>query len=160
MKSLYEIPIKQLDGTETTLAPFAGQVLLIVNVASRCGFTRQYQALEALYQTYHADGLQVLGFPCNQFLRQEPGDSQSIHAFTQSCFRITFPLFEKIDVKGPHQSPLYAYLASHIQKKPWVFIPWNFSKILVSPKGEVLRQFSPFTAPEKITPYIKQLLHK
>ena len=160
MTSLYQIPLKNLDGTETTLAPYAGKTLLIVNVASRCGFTAQYKALEQLHQNYQADGLQVLGFPCNQFLHQEPGDSQSIQAFTQSCFRITFPLFEKINVKGPAQSPLYAYLAANIQKKPLIFVPWNFSKILVSPKGDVLRQFLPTTKPEKITPYIEQLLHK
>jgi len=143
--ALYSIPIKTIDGETTTLAPYRGEILLIVNVASRCGFTSQYKDLEALHQAYHKQGVRVLGFPCNQFLNQEPGDASSIKAFTESCFNITFPLFEKICVKGDKQSPLYAYLAKHIEKKPWVFVPWNFTKILVSPDGRILQQFLPTT---------------
>lgn len=160
MKDLYEIPIQKADGTETTLAPYRGQVLLIVNVASRCGFTPQYEALEMLYRDYQRRGVQVLGFPCNQFLGQEPGDSKSIEAFAKSCFQVTFPLFEKIEVKGPNQAPLYTYLQKNIRKKPWIFIPWNFSKILVSPEGEVLKQFTPMTNIKHIRRYINQLLLK
>ncbi|MDX2345527.1 MAG: redoxin domain-containing protein [Legionella sp.] len=160
MKKLYQIPLKTLGGKQATLAPYAGDILLIVNVASRCGFTKQYKALEALYQEHKAHGVQVLGFPCNQFLNQEPGDKQQIQAFTDSCFRITFPLFEKINVKGKNQSPLYTYLAQHIQKKPLVFVPWNFTKILVSREGDILRQFLPTTSPQKISKHIQQLLHK
>lgn len=157
MNTLYDIPLKTITGEETTLAPYRGDILLIVNVASRCGFTSQYEALESLYRDYHSKGVQVLGFPCNQFLHQEPGNHQSIQAFTQSCFHITFPLFEKIDVKGRNQSPLYAYLEQHIARKPWIFVPWNFTKILVSPTGLVLRQFLPPTKPESIRKYIDQL---
>jgi glutathione peroxidase len=160
MKPLYQIPLKTLDGKQTTLAPYAGDILLIVNVASRCGFTKQYKALEQLYRDYKKEGVQVLGFPCNQFLHQEPGHSKTIQAFTQSCFQLTFPLFEKIEVKGPNQSPLYAYLAEHMVQKPWLFVPWNFSKILVSREGEVLRQFLPTTRIQKIRSHITQLLHK
>ena len=160
MTSLYEISLKTLDGTDTTLAPYKGDILLIVNVASRCGFTKQYKALEQLYRDYQADGVQVLGFPCNQFMHQEPGDSKAIQQFTQSCFHITFPLFEKTNVKGQNQSPLYAYLEKHLQKKPWIFMPWNFTKILISQEGDVLKQFPPTTHIQKIREHITQLLHK
>lgn len=149
---LYTIPIKTIDGETTTLAPYRGKTLLIVNVASRCGFTSQYEQLEAFHREYYQQGVRVLGFPCNQFLNQEPGDAKAIKDFTQACFRITFPLFEKICVKGPKQSPLYAYLAQHIEKKPWFFVPWNFTKILVDPDGRVLQQFSPRTKPRSIRP--------
>jgi glutathione peroxidase len=155
---LYAIPFKTIDGETTTLAPYRGKVLLIVNVASRCGFTSQYKDLEALHREYHKEGVRVLGFPCNQFLNQEPGDASSIKAFTTSCFRITFPLFEKLCVKGPKQSPLYAYLKQHIEKKPWIFVPWNFTKILVSPDGRVLQQFSPIKKPSTIQETIDGLL--
>ena len=160
MKAFYSIPIKTLDGTDTTLATYQGDILLIVNVASRCGFTSQYKALEQLHRDYQSRGVRVLGFPCNQFLRQEPGNSEAIQQFTTSCFHITFPIFEKIDVRGPNQSPLYAYLAKHIQKKPWIFIPWNFSKILISREGDVLKQFLPTTNPNRIQKKIEQLLNK
>jgi glutathione peroxidase len=158
MSTLYDIPLKTITGEPTTLAPYRGDMLLIVNVASRCGFTSQYEALEALYRDYNPQGVQVLGFPCNQFLHQESGSNQSIQAFTQSCFRITFPLFEKIDVKGSNQSPLYAYLEQHIQRKPWIFVPWNFTKILVSHTGVVLQQFLPTTKPLSIRKHIDQHL--
>lgn len=155
---LYAIPLKTIDGETTTLAPYRGEVLLIVNVASRCGFTSQYKALEALHREYHKKGVRVLGFPCNQFLNQEPGDASSIKAFTTSCFRVTFPLFEKTCVKGPKQSPLYAYLKQHIEKKPWIFVPWNFTKILVSPDSHVLQQFLPTTKVPTIRQKIDDLL--
>lgn len=158
MKALYTIPLKKIDGTPTTLAPYQGQVLLIVNVASRCGFTPQYKALETLYRGYKDKGVQVLGFPCNQFLKQEPGNAKAIQDFTQSCFNLTFPLFEKIDVKGSHQSPLYAYLKAHLHKKPLFFVPWNFTKILISPNGEVLEQFLPTTSMRHIQKKIEQLI--
>ena len=160
MSSLYDIPLKTITGKTTTLAPYRGDVLLIVNVASHCGFTPQYKALETLYQTYKKQGFQVLGFPCNQFLKQEPEGNPQIQQFATTCYKTSFPLFEKIDVKGPNQSALYAYLAKHIQKKPLFFIPWNFSKILVSQKGEVLRQFLPTTNMKKISTHISQLLNK
>ena len=158
LNDLYSIPIKTIDGETTTLAPYRGEVLLIVNVASRCGFTSQYEQLEALHREYHKQGVRVLGFPCNQFLNQEPGDASSIKAFAQSCFRVTFPLFEKICVRGPEQAPLYTYLKKHIEKKPWVFVPWNFTKILVGPDGRVLQQFSPIKKPSIIREIIDGLL--
>lgn len=155
---LYTIPFKTIDGETTTLAPYRGEILLIINVASRCGFTSQYQDLEALHQAYVKKGVRVLGFPCNQFLNQEPGDASAIKKFTTSCFRITFPLFEKLCVKGSKQAPLYAYLAKHIEKKPWIFVPWNFTKILIDRDGRVLQQFLPTTKISVISKKINALL--
>ena len=124
---LYDIPLTTIDGKTTSLSPYHGQVMLIVNVASRCGFTPQYAELEALHQDYQHRGLVVLGFPCNQFLHQEPDTNEAIKTFAESCFRVTFPLFAKIDVKGAKQSPLYAWLRKHLKKRPLKFIPWNFT---------------------------------
>ncbi len=157
---IYTIPCQTIEGKTTTLAPYRGDILLMVNVASRCGFTAQYKALEALHREYLQQGVRVLGFPCNQFLNQEPGDAHAIQAFTTSCFRITFPLFEKIDVKGAKQSPLYAYLEQHIEKKPWIFVPWNFTKILVGRDGRVLQQFLPITKLSYVRKKIDRLLEK
>lgn len=155
---LYTIPLTTTDGAATSLRAYRGKVLLIVNVASRCGFTSQYAELESLFREYQARGLVVLGFPCNQFLHQEPGKNEEIKAFVDSCFHITFPLFAKIDVKGVHQSPLYRYLAKHIQKKPLKFIPWNFTKILVDAQGRVLCRYLPITSFKIIRKSIEALL--
>ena len=144
--TLYDIPIMTMDGTETTLKPYKGQVLLIVNVASRCGFTPQYAELETLYQDYKSRGFTVLGFPCDQFFHQEPANNQDIKANAEQCFRITFPLFAKINVNGKQRAPLYEYLRAHIEKKPLKFIPWNFTKILVNTEGHVLRRYLPTTS--------------
>ena len=156
--TLYTTKVNTMDGQSTTLASFQGKVLLIVNVASRCGFTPQYAELEKLYQEYKERGLSVLGFPCDQFLHQEPGSNDEIKAFAESCFRVTFPLFAKIDVKGKNQAPLYSYLAKHIEKKPWKFIPWNFTKILVDTEGRVLKRYLPTTSFKKIRKEIESLL--
>ena len=155
---LYDIPLLSTTGTNTTLTPYRGHVLLLVNVASRCGFTPQYAELESLYRDYQSRGFSLLGFPCDQFLHQEPGNDAEIQAFATECFRVTFPLFAKIDVKGPGQSPLYQYLAQHIKKKPWVFVPWNFTKILVDANGHVLRQFLPTTSFKTIRRSLDALL--
>ena len=143
---LYDIPIMTIDGKETTLKPYQGHVLLIDNVASLCGFTPQYAELETLYQEYKSRGFTVLGFPCDQFLHQEPGSNQEIQASAESCFRVTFPLFAKINVNGKQRAPLYDYLAKHIEKKPLKFIPWNFTKVLVDTQGHVLRRYLPITS--------------
>lgn len=155
---LYDIPLQTIEGETTTLQPYRGKVMLIVNVASRCGFTPQYKDLETLYQDYKKRGLVVLGFPCDQFLHQEPGDNAEIKAFAEGCFRVTFPLFAKIDVKGANQAPLYSYLAKHIEKKPLKFIPWNFTKILVNAEGRVLRRYLPITSFKKIQKELEKLL--
>ncbi len=156
--NLYTIPVETIDGKKTTLQAYQGKAILIVNVASRCGFTSQYTELETLYQDYQKRGLAVLGFPCDQFMHQEPGDNAAIKEFAESCFRVTFPLFAKIDVKGPNQAPLYAYLAKHIEKRPLKFIPWNFTKILISPDGRVLRRYLPITSFKTIRKAVETLL--
>ena len=158
LASLYDIPLQTINGETTTLKPYFGKVMLIVNVASRCGFTPQYAELEALYRDYQDHGLVILGFPCDQFKHQEPGGNDEIKAFAESCFRVTFPLFAKINVKGAEQAPLYTYLAKHIEKKPWKFIPWNFSKILVDSQGRVLRRYLPITSFKTIRKAVETLL--
>lgn len=114
--SIYEVPVETMDGNETTLKPYQNQVMLIVNVASRCGFTPQYKELETLHKDYKEKGFSVIGFPCNQFFHQEPGSHEEIKAFAESCYNVTFPLFAKIDVKGAKRAPLYEYIAKNIQK--------------------------------------------
>ena len=144
--SLYDVPVMTMSGEEVTLKPYEGQVLLIVNVASRCGFTPQYAELEALYQAFRAKGFSVLGFPCDQFLHQEPGRDDEIKAFAETCFNVSFPLFAKIKVNGAHRAPLYQYLAKHIEKKPLKLIPWNFTKVFVDRTGGVVRRYLPTTS--------------
>ncbi len=158
INGLYDIPLLTIDGQETTLEPYQGKVLLIVNVASRCGFTPQYRVLQQLYEDYQSRGFSVLGFPCNQFLHQEPSNNKEIKTFANDCFRTTFPLFAKLNVKGTQQSPLYHYLAKHIEKKPWIFIPWNFTKVLVDQKGHVLKRYLPTTSIKKIRHDLDRML--
>ncbi|KTD20148.1 glutathione peroxidase [Legionella londiniensis] len=155
---LYHVPVTTINGEKTNLEPFKGKVLLIVNVASRCSFTKQYAMLEALYQEYKERGFVVLGFPCNQFLHQEPGSHEEIKTFAESCFRVSFPLFGKVDVRGSRQSPLYAYLASHIEKKPFILVPWNFTKFLISQEGRVLGRYGPLASMTTIRQAIEKLL--
>lgn len=157
-EDLYQIPLTTTEGSSVNLKPYQNQVLLIVNVASLCGFTPQYADLETLYREYKDRGFTVLGFPCDQFLHQEPGSNKEIKAFAESCYRVTFPLFAKLKVKGKEQSPLYQYLAKHIEKKPWKFIPWNFTKILVDADGRILKRFLPTTSFKKIRAEIESLL--
>lgn len=158
---LYTIAIETIDGKKTTLAPYKNKVLLIVNVASRCGFTKQYAPLQSLFERYKDKGLVILGFPCDQFAHQEPGDNAEIATFAHSCFRITFPMFAKVNVLGPHRSPIYTYLATHIQKKPILstfLIPWNFTKFLVDAKGNVIKRFAPWSSFRTIQKNIDALL--
>ena len=148
--NVYDIPVATIDGKTITLDAYRGRALLIVNVASCCGFTPQYKGLEALYRRRAGD-LVVLGFPCNQFGRQEPGSEPQIRQFCSEYYDVTFPLFAKIDVNGPHAHPLYRYLKS--AKKGFLWreaIVWNFTKFLVSKDGEVLRRFGSRTTPEAI----------
>ena len=157
--SLFDIPVKTIDGTETTLAPYRGKVLLIVNVASKCGFTPQYEGLEALYRKYKDAGLVVLGFPCNQFWNEEPGDEAAIKGFCTSKYAVTFPMFAKVDVNGPTAHPLYRYLKS---QRPGILgtgaVKWNFAKFLVDRAGNVADRYSMFTKPEMLEARIVALL--
>ncbi|HWB60525.1 MAG TPA: glutathione peroxidase [Chthoniobacteraceae bacterium] len=143
--SLYDIPLKDIASKETTLAPYKGQVLLIVNVASHCGFTPQYKNLEAVYEKYKGQGLVILGFPCNQFGQQEPGSDLEIQQFCTSKFGVTFPMFDKIDVNGANRSPLYTALAS-APGFPGK-ITWNFNKFLIGRDGTIIHWYD-----SKVTP--------
>ncbi|HEX7338138.1 MAG TPA: glutathione peroxidase [Gemmatimonadales bacterium] len=157
--AIYDIPLTTLAGEATTLAPFRGQVLLIVNVASECGFTPQYAGLEALHRRYQPRGLAVLGFPCNQFGGQEPGAADQIRAFCERNFGVSFPLFAKIDVNGPGEHPLYRHLK---QARPGALgikaIKWNFTKFLVARDGTVVERFAPTVKPDQLEAPIEALL--
>ncbi len=148
---IYQIPVTTLDGTETTLDPYRGNVMLIVNVASQCGFTPQYEGLEVLHRELGPKGLAVLGFPCNQFGAQEPGDAEEIKKFCALKYDVSFPLFAKIDVNGSGAHPLYAHLK---HAKPGLLgteaVKWNFTKFLVAKDGTVLERYAPNDTPEKI----------
>jgi glutathione peroxidase len=157
--SLHEIVARRLDGSERDLSEFRGQVLLIVNVASRCGFTPQYTGLEALHRKYQARGFSVLGFPCNQFGSQEPGDAAEIASFCSTTYDVTFPLFAKIDVNGADAHPLFRLLKS---EKPGLLgtegIKWNFTKFLVDRDGKVVARYAPKDAPADLAGAIEALL--
>ena len=165
---LYDIPLKRLDGSPTTLAEFQGQVLLIVNLASKCGFTPQYAGLESLFENYRERGLQVLGFPCNDFAAQEPGSAEEIQSFCTATYGVQFPLFEKTQINSEPRHPLYAAL---IAARPASVAPadsdlreklaeckllpqndsdvlWNFEKFLVDRNGQVIQRFAPDVAPD------------
>lgn len=156
--TLYEIPVVDIDGEPVNLSIYKGKVLLIVNTASKCGFTPQYKGLEALYQAFGPDKFEILGFPCDQFGNQEPGGEAEIKGFCELNYGVTFPLFEKVDVKGPNAHPLFKHLT---KAKGGLFskdIKWNFTKFLVSADGQVIARYSPTTEPEKLRSKIQALL--
>jgi glutathione peroxidase len=149
--SIYDFSARTIDGAEKALADFRGHPLLIVNVASKCGFTPQYTGLEALYRKYHERGFEVLGFPCDQFGHQEPGDEAQIKSFCTTTYEVTFPMFAKIKVNGPDAHPLYLYLK---EARPGLLglesIKWNFTKFLIDKHGEPLKRFAPTDKPESL----------
>ena len=146
--TIYDIPVHTLDGEPSSLAPFAGKTVLVVNVASKCGLTPQYEGLEQLQKTYEDRGFSVVGFPCNQFAGQEPGSAEEIQTFCSTTYGVTFPLFEKIDVNGEDQSPIYAELNKTTDAEGYSGdIRWNFEKFLIAPDASVQR-FSPTVTPE------------
>jgi len=157
--SLYDIPVRTLEGQEQSLAVHRGKVLLIVNVASECGYTPQYQGLQALYDKYRDQGLEVLGFPCNQFGQQEPGSAADIRSFCSTNYGVSFPLFGKIEVNGPGAHPLYQYLK---HEKPGLLgteaIKWNFTKFLVNRSGAVVKRYAPGDEPASIDAEVAALL--
>jgi glutathione peroxidase len=159
MSAVYDYSATTLDGKNVSLADYRGQVLLIVNTASKCGFTPQYAGLESLYEKLHPNGLTVLGFPCNQFGQQEPGSASEIGAFCIKNYGVSFPIFEKIDVNGDNAHPLYRYLT---QEKKGVFgtpaIKWNFTKFLIDRAGHVVARYAPLTKPESLDAPIRKLL--
>lgn len=155
----YSVQIESSNGQSLDFKTYAGQVLLIVNVASRCGFTSQYAQLQTWYQTYQPQGFTILAFPCNQFAAQEPESIDKIQAFAQSCFATSFPIFAKVDVKGPHQAPIYRHLQKHLKKTIFFKnIPWNFTKYLVDRHGQVRYRFWPVVPAWYIEKKIKMLL--
>ena len=159
MASLYDISVKDIHGKTVKLDRYKGKVLLIVNTASKCGFTPQYKGLEALYGKLHGKGLEVLGFPCNQFGAQEPGSEDEIASFCEVNYGVTFPLFAKIDVNGKHAAPLYQHLK---EARPGLLgseaIKWNFTKFLVDAKGNVVERYAPNAEPASLAPDIEKLL--
>ena len=159
MTDLTTIPVKAADGSAASLAPYEGQVMLVVNVASKCGFTPQYEGLEALYERYRDRGFTVLGFPCNQFGAQEPGDAGEIASFCKLNYKVDFPIFAKIDVNGDNAAPIYRYLKD---QAPGLLgskaIKWNFTKFLVDRSGKVVKRYAPQAKPEDIAREIEALL--
>lgn len=154
--NLYDIPLTDINGRETTLREHAGKVLLIVNVASKCGYTSQYEELQALYGEYAAQGLVVLGFPANNFMGQEPGSNEEIREFCTSKYQVTFPMYGKISVKGRDIHPLYAFLTATTESN----VQWNFQKYVVDRDGNVTGWFKPGQSPmsEEVVAAIKELL--
>lgn len=148
MSNLYDIPLTLTDGTATDFGRFKGKVVLVVNVASKCGFTPQYEGLEKLYKTFQKDGFEILGVPCNQFAGQEPGTDSEIEEFCQVNFGVTFPLTQKANVRGKDQHPLYAELTKFKTGILPGLIKWNFEKFLISADGEILARFGSKAEPE------------
>jgi glutathione peroxidase len=159
LSGIYDFSAKTLAGKDVPLSDFRGQVLLVVNTASKCGFTPQYKGLEALHETLHPGGLTVLGFPCNQFGSQEPGDAAAIGQFCRTNYGVDFPMFAKIDVNGVNAHPIYSYLK---HEKPGVLgterIKWNFTKFLVDRAGTVVARYGPLAKPETLAAPVKALL--
>lgn len=156
--NIYDYTVKNANGQEVSLREYEGQVLLIVNTATGCGFTPQYEGLENLYQKYQNSGLQILDFPCNQFGNQAPGTESEIQQFCSLKYNTTFPLFAKIEVNGKNEEPLYTYLKSQQKGTLGSKIKWNFTKFLVDRNGNVVARFAPTTTPEKLEEEIVKLL--
>jgi glutathione peroxidase len=161
-ETIHRFSAPLLDGRDVRLEEFRGKVLLIVNTASKCGFTPQYAGLEELYRTYKKRGFEVLGFPCNQFGRQEPGSAGEIGAFCTKIYRVSFPMFAKVDVNGPDAHPLYRFMKECKPGLLGVFgvnkIRWNFAKFLIDRNGRVVERFSPSTVPRALAAKIEKLL--
>ena len=158
MDELYDIPLTRIDGSLTKLGEYRNNVMLIVNTASRCGFTPQYAGLEALYRKYKDHGLVVLGFPCNQFGAQEPGDETQIATFCERNYSVSFPMFAKVDVNGSNAHPLFVALKKRAKGVLGSeAIKWNFTKFLIDRNGEVLERYAPATAVESIAPIVAEL---
>lgn len=156
---IYSFSVKTMDQQDKSLADYQGKVLLIVNTASQCGFTPQYRDLQTLYDKYHAQGFEVLAFPCNQFAGQEPGDNKEIAEFCQLNYQITFPLFAKIEVNGRNTAPVFRYLKSQSRGFLGISsIKWNFTKFLVNRHGKVVKRYAPITSPSQMVDDIEKCL--
>ncbi|WP_416042725.1 glutathione peroxidase [Bacillus halotolerans] len=157
--SIYNMRVRTITGKDMTLQPFAGKVLLIVNTASKCGFTPQFKQLQELYDTYQPEGLEILGFPCNQFMNQEPDDEEGIQEFCKINYGVTFPMFSKVEVNGKNAHPLFAYLTDNAKGMLGTkAIKWNFTKFVVDRNGEIAGRYSPNTNPKELEDVIAKLL--
>lgn len=150
MTTIYDFSATTIDGEHRSLADFRGKVLLVTNVASRCGFTPQYEGLQQLYRDYGGQGFEVLGFPCDQFAHQEPGDADEIRNFCTLTYDVTFPMFDKIEVNGPGEHPLYTWLKAEAKGVLGGRIKWNFTKFLVGRDGRVIKRYAPATKPSQL----------
>ncbi len=155
---LYDINVETMSGEVKPLSEYKGKTLLIVNTASKCGFTPQFEGLEELYKKYKGKGLEILGFPCNQFLFQDPGSNEDIEEFCQLNYGVSFEMFSKIKVNGKNKSELYNYLLENQPEGGSKKIKWNFTKFLINSKGEIIKRFEPTVTPEKIIPDIERAL--
>lgn len=158
MSSLASFSAQTLQGETVTLDKYAGQVVLVVNTASQCGFTPQYAGLESLYRQYHEQGLVILGFPCNQFGQQEPGDATAISSFCELNYGVTFPMFDKVEVNGANAHPLFVWLKKSLPGMLGDGIKWNFTKFLIGRDGTPLARFAPLTKPAELEPAIRHAL--
>jgi glutathione peroxidase len=158
--TFYSFQATSLQGKEINMNTYAGKVILVVNTASKCGLTPQYEGLEKLYEQYKDHGLVILGFPCNQFANQEPGDVKSISEGCLINYGVTFPMFEKIDVNGPNAHPIYKYLKNALKGFPGNEIKWNFGKFLLDRNGQPYKRFSPVVKPEKLAKHVEKLLQE
>ncbi|WP_291653936.1 glutathione peroxidase [Clostridium sp.] len=156
--SFYDYSAKNIDGKEINMSDYKGKVVLVVNTASKCGFTPQLKDLEELNKDYKDLGVEILGFPCNQFLNQEPGDNEEVKNFCQINYGVTFNIFEKIDVNGSNTHPIYKYLKEQEKGLLTKDIKWNFTKFLIDKEGNVIKRYSPSTSPLKIKNDIEKLL--
>lgn len=156
--NFYDFSAKDINGQDIKMSKYRGKVILIVNTASKCGFTPQFKGLEELYNTYKEKGFEILGFPCNQFKNQDPASNSEINNFCQLNYGVTFTMFEKIDVKGPNTHPIYKYLKDEAKGILSKEIKWNFTKFLLDSNGNVIKRYAPTTSPIKIKEDIEKLL--
>jgi len=157
--SLYSVNLQRIDGSRESMSKYQAKWVLVVNVASKCGFTPQYEGLEKLYQEYQFRDFTILGFPCNQFMRQEPASDSEVLQFCSTRYQVTFPMFAKTDVNGPNTHPLYIFLKA--RARSWLGIQrigWNFTKFLINPDGSEVERFGPTTTPKAIGQRLKQLI--
>ncbi|KAG0377587.1 glutathione peroxidase gpx1 [Mortierella sp. AD032] len=157
--NFFALTAKDKKHQEISMKDFEGKVVLVVNVASKCGFTKQYTGLEELYKKYKDQGFVILGFPCNQFGGQEPGNEEEIESFCQLNFGVTFPLMAKVDVNGDHEDPVYTYLKSQKKSLMMSRIKWNFEKFLIAKDGSVYERYASVSTPEAIAKDVEKLLH-
>ncbi|MDR0200305.1 MAG: glutathione peroxidase [Streptococcaceae bacterium] len=158
MTQFYDFTATKMNGEEVQMSDYSGKVVLVVNTASKCGFTPQFEGLEKLYKDYHDKGLEILGFPCNQFAHQDAGTNAEIQEFCQLNYGVTFTMFQKIDVNGENANPLYKFLKDAAPGVAGKAIKWNFTKFLIDREGKVLTRFASATSPEKLAPEIEKLL--